>query len=229
MSRYKVIVRHSPNWRAFKACTLGVSVTSPNWQDDKFAAIMEFAAENFDVIRIDVTDALYRHNFMAAGEKPDVALAKANAFGSLWLAQHAEIIAESPVKPQIIRWAEWYSRPDYQDVLTAFQRAHELNPTLRDAVHEDVMGFYRRKEQAPTLAEQERGKDYLIEELAVMTLQARELASLKVYPGDELNCLRVVRAGLVDEAPKGIEREQFAKVKFHTKGAEPALLVQRCG
>ena len=39
MTSYKVIVRNSPNWREHKAATLGVSVISPNWQGNKFAAI----------------------------------------------------------------------------------------------------------------------------------------------------------------------------------------------
>lgn len=217
MSRYKIVVRNSPNWRKKKAATLGVSVTSPNWQGEKFAAILEFAAANFETIRIDVTDALYRHNFMAEGFKPDQALAQANALGALWLTQHQDILDASPVKPQIIRWAEWYKHSDYQNTLAGFQRAHAINEVLREAVYDDVMEFHRRKDSKPSLAELEGGKNYLIEELAVITLQARELPCVKIYPGDELRCLNVVRNGLIAEAPKGLELEQFAKIKIEKR------------
>jgi hypothetical protein len=81
MSRYRIIVRNSPHWRDHDAATLGVSVTSSNWQGEKFASIMEFAAANFRVILIDVTDALYRHNFMAESAPPAQALARANSLG----------------------------------------------------------------------------------------------------------------------------------------------------
>jgi hypothetical protein len=104
MTRYKIEVRNSPGWRNHKAATLGVSVTSPNWQSEKFAAILDFAAAHFEVIRIDVTDALYRHNFMADGLAPADALARANALGALWLAQHKDTVDASPVRPRVIRW-----------------------------------------------------------------------------------------------------------------------------
>src|SRR5579863_10530241 len=85
MSKYKIIVR-SPGWRRFDACTLGVSVMSPNWQDEHFGSILDFAAENFKTIRIDVTDLLYRHNFMAEGLSCQDAETRAEAAGELWLA-----------------------------------------------------------------------------------------------------------------------------------------------
>src|ERR1700733_1055442 len=103
MTAYKVEVRNSPGWRNFKAATLGVSAPSPNWQGAKFAAIMGFAAANFETIRIDVTDALYRHNYMAEGLPPNEALARANAMGALWLAQHQDLIDACPVTTQVIR------------------------------------------------------------------------------------------------------------------------------
>ncbi|MDE1900954.1 MAG: tRNA-dependent cyclodipeptide synthase [Alphaproteobacteria bacterium] len=220
MTHYKIEIRNSPGWRQHRVATLGVSVSSPNWHDEKFAATLSFAAANFDAIRIDVTDALYRHSFMAEGLSPKEAMAQANALGSLWLARHQDIIDDCKIKPSIVRWGEWYGHPDYETTLIEFQRAHELNDVLREAVHDDAMEFYRRKQQTPSLLEQEKSKDFMTEELAVLTLQARALPGVRLYPGEELRCLNVVRAGLVPEAPMGLENEQFAKVKFDKRGHE---------
>jgi tRNA-dependent cyclodipeptide synthase len=227
MTRYKAEVRNSPGWQSFApAATLGVSTPSPNWHGEKFAAILALAAARFPVVRIDVTDALYRHNFMADGMEPAEALARANAMGALWLAQHQEIIDACPVKPAVVRWASWYDHPDYGAVLAGFERAYTINPALREAVDEDVAEFFRRKSGTATLREYEHSRDYLIEELAVITLQARVLPSVRLYPGEELHCLHVVRRGLVPEAPAGLEREQFAKVKFVTRGPVPIPALQ---
>jgi tRNA-dependent cyclodipeptide synthase len=221
MNRYKIAVRNSPGWRNFEAATLGVSAPSPNWQDRKFAAILDFAAVNFETIRIDVTDALYRHSLTAEGVPPTAAAARANAMGALWLAEHQDIIDACPVKPKVIRWAEWHRHPDYAATLAGFVRAHEVSPVLREAVHDDIMEFYRRKDRAPSLIEAENSRNYLIEELAVICLQARDLPSVKLYPGDELRCLNVVRHLLVPEAPRGLEREQFARIKIETRAPVP--------
>jgi tRNA-dependent cyclodipeptide synthase len=218
MSAYKIIIRNSPGWRAFEACTLGVSVTSPNWQGEHFASILDFAAAHFKTIRIDVTDLLNRHNFMVQGLSPNEAAAQANRLGALWLERHHALIEACAVKPDVIRWAHWHQHPDYGTILEQFKRAYDNSAVLRNAIRSDTEGFFRRHGREPTEAEREHGRHYLLEEVAVITLQARELASLKLYPGDELLCLSVVRRGLVPEAPRGLEREQFAKMKCHTRG-----------
>ena len=217
MSTYRVEVCKSPEWRRHKTATLGVSVPSPNWGDEKFAAILSFAARNFEIIRIDVTDALYRHNFMAEGHSPEQALAQANAFGALWLTRHQDIIEACPIKSQIVRWGEWYQHPDYEATLAAFQRAHEINYDLREAVSRDVSEFYQRKGVTPSLLEAEHSRNFMIEEMAIITMQARLFPSLRIYPGSELTCMNLVRCGLVPEAPRGLEFEQFAKIRLEKK------------
>jgi tRNA-dependent cyclodipeptide synthase len=217
MSKYKIIVR-SPGWRAFTACTLGVSVMSPNWQNDYFASILAFAAANFQTIRIDLTDALYRHNFMAQGFLPVEAAARADAIGAAWLERHQHMIEASTVTPDVIRWSQWHRHSDYDTVLEAVTRAYDTSPMFRDAVESDVSEFCRRQGRQATASGCRHSRDYLLEEVAVFTLEARALPSLKLYPGDEPMCVNIVRRGLVPEAPRGLEREQYAKVKFHTRG-----------
>src|SRR5262249_26243171 len=227
MSAYKIIVRGSPGWRNHKAATFGVSVSSPNWQGDKFASILDWAATKFETIRIDVTDALYRHNFMAEGATPQEAEARAQALGTLWLARHQDMIDACPVTPQIIRWGAWYRHPDYRETLAGFEHAYTNKLLLREAVQNDVTHFHRRQHPEPSQAERIHSTHYLIEERAVRSLQGRALASAKIYPGDELHCMQVVRRGLIPEAPKGLEREQFAKIKLQARGlqaeAEPQV------
>jgi len=222
MSVYKIIIRNSPGWRTFEACTLGVSVTSPNWQDEHFASILDFAADHFKTIRIDVTDLLYRHNFMAEGQSPTEAQAQASALGSLWLARHQAVIDACAVRPEVIRWGQWYDHTDYAPVLDGFRRAYTHNSALREAVESDIDGFFRRQQRNPSETDRRHSRNYLIEELTVATLQSRSLAGLKLYPGDDLLCLSAVRHGTIAEAPRGLEHEQFAKVRFHTRGNSAA-------
>jgi tRNA-dependent cyclodipeptide synthase len=222
MSKYKIIIRNSPGWRTFEACTLGVSVTSPNWQDEHFASILDFAAEHFKTIRIDVTDLLYRHNFMAEGLSSAEAQAQASALGALWLARHQSIIDACAVRPEVIRWGQWYDHPEYPSVLDGFYQAYARSPALRAAIESDIEGFFCRQQRTPTEIDRQHSRDYLIEELAVATLQSRSLVSLKLYPGDDLLCLEAVRRGMIPEAPRGLEREQFSKIRFHTRGVSAA-------
>jgi len=136
-----------------------VSVTSPNWQDEHFASILDFAAEHFKVIRIDVTDLLYRHNFMAEGLSPTDAQAQASALGALWLARHQPIINACAVRPEVIRWGQWYDHADYGTVLYGFRRACAESPTLRAAIESDVEGFFRRQQRTPTDTDRQHSRE----------------------------------------------------------------------
>ena len=126
------------------------------------------------------------------------------------------MIAALTPNAKIVRWGEWYAHPDFPDTLAAFQAAFENNPFLREAVIGDVAGFYDRQEKVPTLRQQSASVNFLIEEMAVLTLQARALPGVRIYPGNELQCLALVRSKAVD-VPRGIEREQFMRVKFLRK------------
>ncbi|MDR3425236.1 MAG: tRNA-dependent cyclodipeptide synthase [Alphaproteobacteria bacterium] len=217
MTAYKVIVCNSPHWRQHEAVTLGVSVPSPNWQGDKLASILNFAAANFQIIRIDVSDALYRHGFIAQGLTDSDALCRANNMGAKWLEQNADAIGSLRIKPMIVRWAEWYSHPDYQETLAGFQSAYDSNSVLKNALQNDIMAFYRRRNRPATEKEFAGSLNFFIEELAVITIQTRELPGVKFYPGYEPHSFKIVKSGLVPEAPSGLNKEQFARLKFQSR------------
>ena len=185
MSAYKIMIRNSPGWRGFEDCTLGVSVTSPNWQEEHFASILDFAAANFKTIRIDVTDALYRHNFMAQGLTPREAEARANALGTSWLERHQGLIEACPVTPDVIRWGKWYEIP-----ITPRSGQVHMRPTrARSCVTRSKATwteFFRRQGREPTDTERNHSRDYLLEEVAVLTLQARNRPASNYTPA--MNC-----------------------------------------
>jgi tRNA-dependent cyclodipeptide synthase len=217
MNPYKVTICKSPGWRKLDTCTLGVSVPSSNWQGERFASILGFAAIHFKRIRIDVTDELYRHNFMAKGLSSTDATARAHYLGTSWLERHQAVIEACPVAPEVIRWGQWYKHPDYVTILEQFSRTARNAPPLYEAIERDIEAFHQRFGRAATKAEHEHSRDFLLEELAVLTLQARELPGVRIYPGDQLASMQVVSHGLVPQAPRGLELEQFAEINLRSR------------
>lgn len=216
---YKIEIRNSEGWRTHSAVTIGVSVTSPNCTGEKFAAVLAFAENNFKQVRIDLTDALYRHGLAAEGIEASAALMQAKSFGALWLVQNSDEIERSTIKPNLIRWADWYKHPNFEATLSGFKDAFRASAVLRSAVNLDIEDFGRRRDRVLTSSLYDGSKNFYIEELAVMTLQARELGGLRLYAGSELNCVQLVRRGGVKEAPSGLEKEQFARVRFIKRNA----------
>jgi tRNA-dependent cyclodipeptide synthase len=219
MNAYKVTICKSPGWRNRDVCTLGVSVPSSNWQGERFASILNFAAAHFRKIRIDVTDEPYRHNFMAEGMLPGDDSFRAHRLGTSWLVRHQALINACPVTAQVIRWGNWYKHPDYGTVLEQFRRISHDSALLAEAIKSDVEEFYRRLTRAPTNAEREHSRNFLIEELTVITLQARGVSGIRIYPGDQLHSMQVVSRGLIPGAPLGNEQEQFAEINLRSRSS----------
>jgi hypothetical protein len=58
---------------------------------------------------------------------------------------------------------------------------------------------------------------YLLEELAVITLQGATERSARIYPGTELGCFKVVRAGQVAGAPPGLDRDYYVRINLEQR------------
>ncbi len=220
MTRYKVKARSCEGWRDFGICTLGVSVGAKNWEGKKFEAILGFAADNFDKIRLDITDAIYQHNFMAQGLDALEARTRANAEGTYWLARHAQIISSCKVKPEILRWETWYGHPDFNYILNAVRSAYQDNSEFKDLVDTDVSIYMGRHTNHSPKA-RAHSLDFILEEIAVFIIQARELPSVRIYPGAGFEVFRRLRESPLDGVPTGMERDKFMRVKFESRDAAP--------
>ena len=217
MTGYKVVVRNSPGWRDHQAATLGVSVNSPNWQGEKFASILQWTASRFSIIRIDVTDA-----FTGAISWPPASRrsapwckrtpsARCGSRGIRTSSMPARCGRTSYVGPNGM------GHPGYGAALAGFQRAHDLNPALREAVSNDVLGFYRRQHRSPSRWSSKTMAETTCWKVGRGLFAGARIARREDLPGDELSCMKLVRAGLVDEAPRGLENEQFARIKLEPR------------
>ena len=210
---YKVEICKSPGWRNHKACVLGVSTPSPNWRGEKFAAILGFAAANSNELHIDVTDALYAHNFMADGAAPDEAHRMAMNLGDQWLTENMLMIDACPLRPKIVRWSAWYNHPGYDAALMGFRLRYADNSLLREMIEADVDQFFVRRDIQPTMRQRAHARDFILEEMAVLSLQGSQMPAVRLYPGNQLNSMRVLRQGLIPGVPEGLEKQQFACVR----------------
>lgn len=218
-THYKISLKNCPDWHEYNVVNLGVSVESPNWQAEKFGSILFWASKRFSRIIINVTDALYRHNFAAMGLDMEKATVCANALGSLWLTRHQSIIDLCPIPVTIYRWGEWYKHPDFLSVCENFKELYKADSLFKEKIHNDMDSFCERLDINLSEKKEEHYLDYLIEELAISTLQARQVSCLKAYPGDDLACFDVIRKRLIPNAPTGLENERFARIKFKRRNS----------
>jgi tRNA-dependent cyclodipeptide synthase len=226
---YRVRVNGCPGWAEHRVCTLGISVGQPYHEGEKFAATVEWAARHFERIRVDVSDTLQRHRLIGEGVPAAQAVAATRCKGNEWIMRALPVLSVCGRPYAVVRWDDWLRCPEFPDILGAYSRLAKTNPVLRPAVSADIDGFLARQarrgepvgDQNPVRA---ASRDYLLEELAVITLQGRAERSARIYPGPELASFKALRAGSVDGSPAGLERDYYVHVTYLQRRRSPALV-----
>jgi tRNA-dependent cyclodipeptide synthase len=226
-NRYRVRVNACPNWTQFDTCTLGISVGQDYHEGEKFAATVEWAARHFARIRIDVADTLQRHRLMGEGIPPNEAWARTRRAGEEWIARATPILNAAGTPYTVIRWDEWLRRREYLAVHDAYTELEHSDPVLQPAIEADIAAFIARHQKrgepfADDAFIRAVSRAYLIEELAVITLQGAVQRSARIYPGSELVAFGAVRAGKVPTAPPGLDGDYYVHVNFEHRGG-PAI------
>jgi tRNA-dependent cyclodipeptide synthase len=224
-SRYRVRVNGCPEWVGYGACTFGISVGQPYHDGDKFAAAVEWAARHFEHIRVDVSDTLQRHRLIGEGAAPAEAARASLRAGDRWIAEAMPVLAGCGRPFTIVRWNTWLQHPEFPAVQGAYSWLATSDPVLRAAVARDIDGFITRQARrgaplpADETAARAMSRAYLIEELAVITLQGAAERSARIYPGPELASFKAVRQGLVQAAPPGLDRDYYVHINLERRKA----------
>src|SRR5688572_7303473 len=176
---YRVRVNSCPDWVAFTSCTLGISVGQPYHEGDKFAATVEWAARHFEQIRVDVSDTLQRHQLIGTGATSVQAANAALREGDRWMTRASPVLTACGRSYTFVRWNAWLQHPLFAEVHDAYSQLATSDAVLSAAVATDIEGFLARRASRGAAAPDMRlmraaSRAYLLEELAVITLQGRE-------------------------------------------------------
>ena len=221
-NRYRLRINGSPDWVGYGRCTLGISVGQPYHEGEKFAATVEWAARHFEHIRVDVSDTLQRHRLIGVGASPAEAARASLRAGDRWIAEAMPVLAAGGKPFAIVRWDNWLRHPEFPAVHAAYSRLAASDPVLSAAITRDIDDFIARQARrygppADETAERATSRAYLIEELAVITLQGAAERSARLYPGPELASFKALRQGRVPGAPPGLERDYYVSVSFERR------------
>jgi hypothetical protein len=116
----------------------------------------------------------------------------------------------------VSRWDDWLAKAELPCVLGQFRAA--AAGTLGPLIERDAQAFVTRQAGRGLGVPVEQSREYLLEELAAITLQARACPGARVYPGPQLESFRAVAAGVVD-APRGLERQCHTAIDFKRRRA----------
>ena len=210
LNAYKISTDRTPAWRECTVGTLLISVGQPYHEGEKFASTVEWAARHFECLHVLIADTLQRHN--GAGNDGEDGLG--------WYTRNKAALDDCGKPVTVSYWEEWRKKPEYPATEEQFRAAARPGSVLADALRHDAEAFVVRQLRSGAKGSIEQSTCYLIEELAVITLQARELPApnARIYPGAELECFRVVARGLVEGAPHGLEGQYHTAINLKRRG-----------
>lgn len=148
---------------------------------------------------------------MAEGINESLAYIEARRAGDEWLERNHRAADGCT----ILRWCHWLTHADYVAVRQDLASLYEHDELFGATVNEDVERFLaRRAKETPQMAACSR--NFILEEAAGEILLAREYPCSRLYPGRELETLRVLRTRLVPNAPDGLERTAYYRFTLET-------------
>lgn len=220
-SNYVLRVDACPAWRDYRTVTLGMCMGNENWEGEKLVAVLEWVSRHFDFIRIALSDTLGRHNFVMRGMEPAEALWQALRQGDDWLERNTKFLKACGKPYGVVRWDHWRKHPEYEATHEEFKFLASNERQLADAVDREAAAFADRLAKRGLASSGDifaHCRAYLIEELAGTTLRARAIErSCRVYPAPEPAWLKLVRAGAIEGAPRGLEKEYYVAVNLRRR------------
>ena len=221
---YLVRVDACPNWKDHRTVTFGMCMGNEHWEGQKFVTLLEWAARNFDFIRVALSDTLGRHNFIMGGIEPNLAMQKALQQGNVWLDRHADYLRLCGKPYSVVRWDYWRNQPDFVEVQRQFESLASDNGQLSTLLTQEIEAYaerFRRRGLELSNDFARHCRAYLVEELAGTTLRARAIEKgCRIYPAPEQAWLKIVRAGLVPDAPRGLENEYYVAINLRRRKSQ---------
>lgn len=218
---YVTRVDSCPHWKNYANVTLAMCMGNENWDGEKFLTVLEWAARHFQVIRIALSDSLGRHNYMMAGMDEVTAEACARREGSAWLDEHEEFLEKCDKSVFVTRWDRWKNDTSFNEVFDKIEFLSRNNDVLSEAIKRDIRTYelrYLRRGQLTGKNFEEYCRAYLLEELAGTTLRARAMpCSCRVYPAPEPESSKLIRSGLIKDAPLGLEEEYYVAINLRRR------------
>lgn len=206
-------------WRSYGRITLGISVGAHYHEGEKFSATMRWAQEHFNSCAIIVCDSLHRYNEPEhySGD-PAKALEKCLASGEDWLKRNLSAILSSTIPCTVTRWEDWRLHPDFNHVHRQIMGVYAQDAGMRASVEAGAQRYLRNNPVLSDCLGEARARGcslYILEELAGLTLFARQYGLWEAYAGAKIAALEYLKSAQRADLPEPLL--EIRSLKIHLK------------
>ena len=227
LTKKAILKSDKMNEFARSKCILTVSVGQPNHEGDKFVATVLAVNKQFTSCIIMVCDSLQRHTMKISSQLNLNDLHKeSNILGDEWIIRNSLAIKQFNIPYQISRWDEWMNHSNYLEKKCSINSLYANDPLFKKSIDETAQKFSERKMDISVVDRNTAfnlSKEYLLEECAVMLLQADDGYRFEIYPSQRNDAMDYVYQQIISYTNNELMRA--VSIKF--KNLSPDLIQQR--
>lgn len=197
-------------------CRMEISVGQPYHEGTRFSLAMEWAKNNHDQTIIFLADTQQRYNIAYFENKSEEdALDISYQRGQEWVTRNKDVIVDTPT----VSWNYFLNHPEF---LNAKQAVHQLlqdNTKFKENLEHSAYDFCRRSNIPDSDKAQfiHMSKEYLIEEVAGLSINYQEYPGISAYPGS----FSGLWAQFLDESPpkelEGLSNAHCVRLRFNRR------------
>lgn len=187
-------------------CLMPISVGQKIHEGDKFTAVIKLINQSFQRCTILVDDSVQRHTIGITNQGNTEVLYKiAVEEGDAWLVRNQDAIVLLEIPYQIMRWDDWFNKPQYIDSYLRVKQQYDTNQDYKKAIDANIDDFLTRYlSNFPELViDYERAValclTYLLEECAVMCLWTDGAYDFEVYPSGRNKAMEATYEQLIKD------------------------------
>lgn len=227
LTKKAILKSDKMNEFALSKCILTVSVGQPNHEGDKFFATVLAVNKQFTSCIIMVCDSLQRHTMKISSPLDLSELHKeSNILGDEWIARNSLAIKQFDIPYQISRWDAWMNHRNYSEKSLLINSLYSNDPLFKKSIDETAHRFSERKMDISVVDRNisfNLSKEYLLEECAVMLLQADDDYPFEIYPSQRNDAMDYVYQQIISYTNDELMRA--VSIKF--KNLSPEFLQER--
>jgi hypothetical protein len=182
-------------------CIITISVGQPNHEGDKFLATIIAASRQFGSCLIMICDSLQRYTMKILSSLSLLEIhQESNILGDKWIDRNFEAIEQLHIPYAISRWDQWITHPNFIAKSKQIETLYQTDPLFKKSVDSTSHNFTERKLDTAIVDKQtamDLSRAYLLEECAVMLLQADEGYHFEIYPSQRNDAMAYVYENII--------------------------------
>ena len=203
-------------WQHNELAYIPISLQNKYHYGQRFAHLLDWTAKRHSKIVINISDSLYRHNFISQRSQKNIAYSKALNSGQEWLLAHHFLLDGYNIV-KIHRWDDWLNHPDYLELHKKILYLYESDNNFQKHIETDITNFTSRKirrTKANHHRSIESSRNFLLEECACYILIGRRYRANRIYPGSSGNWFLYLQNSDIPEALQGCGNLSNIHIKF---------------